>query len=725
MLPAFFHQTPSFRLLLPFIAGIVIGFGFAIPIEGCLSVCVLSLMVLFVLVWKRKQIVPRRWGWIYGVFLNVFLFVAGVCNASLQSFTPVEETEQGVWLAVVKEPPTERANSIRATALVRTNIAEEATTAYKELVMVYFRKDSLSRRIRQGDLLVMDAALNPVTNAGNPYEFDYRRYLSRKRISRSAFVESGNWQKLDSYAQSPLLNFSNRIRNHLLDVLDRAGMSGNELAVASALVLGYKADLDDGLRQAYSASGAMHILAVSGLHVGIVYLFLNTLLKLLPFVYRSRWLRAFLLLSSLWLFALITGMSPSVMRATTMFSFVAAGEALKRRPFVYNSISVSAFILLLFNPNNLFEVSFQFSYMAVIAIVFLTRHFYALLSFNNRLLNYAWDLTCVSIAAQIGTAPLALYYFHQFPSYFILSNFVVIPAATVIIFWALVLFIVSPVPLLLETFGWLLDKFLYAVNFSIFFIEKIPGSVITGIRFAGWEIVFAYSLVATLSIWMLTKHKTALFVTVIFISFWLTGVTVRTGNDLQRQQLIVYNTQGNSMIQFIDGHNHMNWYAGRSPSFNAANLIVNQRITMQLKFGQYCLLDSTLLTENVSSLRELYSNGNLIQFAGKRLAIFTRNMPPQNAGSQHIFTDIAILTQNVNIRIPQIIESYRPGMIVIDASNSQARIDRWEKECEEAGVKCHRVDRDGAFVLCDRLDDWYCDVLSFFQFSTGRYSIVK
>ena len=703
MLPAFFHQTPFFRLLLPFIAGIVIGFGFAIPAEGCVSVCVLSLMVLFVLVRKRKQIVPRRWGWIYGVFLNLFLFVAGVCNASLQSSTPVEETEQGVWLAVVREPPAERVNSIRVTALVRANVADDASTVYKELAMVYFRKDSLSRRIRQGDLLVMDAALNPVTNAGNPYEFDYRRYLSGKHISRSAFVESGNWQKLDSYAQGPLLNFSNRIRNHLLDILKCAGLTGNELSVASALVLGYKADLDDELRKAYSASGAMHVLAVSGLHMGIVYLILNTLLKLLPFVYRSGWLRAFILLASLWLFALITGMSPSVMRAATMFSFVAAGEALNRRAYIYNSIAASAFVLLLANPNNLFEVGFQLSYMAVVSIVFLHRHLYGLFSFNHRLSDYAWNLTCVSIAAQTGTAPLALYYFHQFPTYFILSNFVVIPAATVIIFGAFILFIVSPVPLLSEMFGWLLDKFLYCVNFLIFFIEKIPGSVVSGIRFAGWEIVFAYSLVAALSIWLLTKQKTALFATLTFISLWLTGVTVRSGNDLQRQQLIVYNTQNNSLLQYVNGRSHATWYAGRSASFNASGFIENQRTAMQLKGGQYCLLDSALLTENVSSLRGLYGNGNLMQFAGKRLAIFTRNMPPQNAGSQPIVTDVAILTQNVNVSIPQIIESYRPGMIVMDASSSQARIDRWEKECEEAGVKCHRVDRDGAFVLSGRL----------------------
>jgi len=700
MLPPFFHQTPFFRLLLPFMAGIVLAFCFTIPTVVGIWVCVFAMTGLVILVWQRKRLVPHRWGWLYGIFLNLFFVAAGISSVASRTFVPVNESEKGMWLVVVDEPPVERANSIRATVYVRANLTGETTAECNECVMTYFRKDSLSRRLRQGDLLVMDATLVPVTNAGNPHEFDYRGYLARKHIGRSAFAESGHWRQLDSYAQSPLFNFSNRVRNTLLDVLKRAGLSGNELSVASALVLGYRADIDAELRKAYSTSGAVHILAVSGLHVGIVYLVLNTVLMLFPFINRSRWLLALIQLTFLWLFALITGLSPSVMRATTMFSFIVAGRALHRKGYIYNSISASAFLLLLANPNNLLDVGFQFSYMAVIFIVFLHPYLYGLLSFKNPLLRWAWDLTCVSIAAQAGVAPFALYYFHQFPTYFILSNFVVIPAASVIIYGAFFLFVISPVPVLLETFGWLLDKFLYAVNFMIFFIEKLPGSVTLGIRFAAWEIVFAYSLVAITSIWLLTRRTTALLVTLAFFIFWTMGVTIRTSHDLQRQQLIVYHTQGASLLQFVNGRDHSVWYAGRNSSFNAAGFTENQRTAMQLNNGQYCLLDSALNVDNELFLTaEVFTTGNFVHFAGKRLAIFTREMPPQNASQQPVRTDVAILTQNVNVRIPQIIQSYQPDMIIMDASSSKARLDRWETECMEAGVKYHRVDRDGAFVL--------------------------
>ena len=699
MLPVFYHKTPFFRLLLPLIAGIVCGFHFTVPVGFCLLFCVLTVIGLVTLLWKRKRLNFRRWGWLYGIFMNVFVFGAGLCSVSLRPFVPEEQESQGVWLAVVEEPPKVREKSMKATLHIRADLTGETEVVCDEHVITYFRKDSLSLRIRQGDLLVINAVLKPVTNAGNPYEFDYQGYLAKNHISRSVFVESGQWKKLSSYAQNPLVNLSNRIRNALLDIFRRGGLSGHELSVASSLVLGYRADMDDILRNAYSASGAMHILAVSGLHVGIIYMVFLFILKQIPFINRNIRLRALILLAILWLYALITGLSPSVLRSATMFSFVAAGEAFSRRSFTYNNVAASAFLLLFIDPGILLELGFQFSYMAVIAIVFLNSHLYRVFSFRYWLPRSLWNLTCVSLAAQAGTAPLALYYFHQFPSYFIFTNFIVIPAATVIIYGALLLFLVSPVPILLETVGWLLDRFLYLVNSCIFFIEKLPGSVIQEVRFAGWEILFAYSLITIVFIWMLTKRKTALAASLILLFLWFANATLRDNQDLQRQQMIVYHNQGNSMLHFIEGRDNMVWHANRNPSFNASGFIANQRVAMHLKEAQCFHLDSALRKENKRSLPGLYNSGNFVQFAGKRMVIFTRNMPPQYAGQNTIRTDIALLAQNVNVRIPQIIESYRPDIIVIDASNALTRIESWEKDCAEAGVRCHRIDRDGAFLL--------------------------
>ncbi len=703
MLPAFFHRTPFFRLLLPFVAGIVIGFYITIPAVYCLFACVLFLTGMCLLFWKWERIAPHRWRLLYGGFLHLFILVAGIGITSLQHFVPSGQVKQGVWTVIIEEPPVEKENSVKVTVRIQADLSDGQPIAHDEKVMAYFRKDSLSRTLQQGDLLMVNMLLKPVTNAGNPYEFDYRGYLNRRHIGRTAFVESGQWQRIDRYAQGPLLNLSNRIRTALLDIFRQAGLSGNELAVAEALVLGYKADLDDVLRGAYSASGATHVLAVSGLHVGIIYLILAAVLKLIPFLHRVRWLRAVILIAALWLYALITGMSPSVMRAATMFSFIAVGDATRRRAFIYNSIAASAFVLLLVNPANLFDVGFQLSYLAVIAIVFLHPYLYKSLAFKHRLSNFAWDLTCVSIAAQIGTVPLTLYYFHQFPVYFILSNFVVIPAASVIIYGSLFLFVVSPIAGLLQIVGWALDKFLYFTNSCIFTIEKLPGSLIGGIRFEGWEILFTYLLIAIISVWALTVRKNYLFMALALCLLWVTGATMRDIHDLKRQQLTVYHTQGNSLIQFINGHNNTIWYDSRNPSFNASFLTGNQQTAMHLN-GLHCTkLDSVLCcAQSAPDQSGLYVNGNFVQFAGKRIAIFTRNLSLYNVGQQTINADLAILTKNPDIQLQQIIKACNPGIVVIDASNAPYRAGRWEKDCLEAGVKCHRVDKDGAYTLSIR-----------------------
>lgn len=701
MLPVFFYQAPFFRFLLPFIAGIVWGFKVTtVPVTTGIWICSALFILLCGLLWQRKRTGFIYRNWFYGLCLNLLLGMAGILVVSIHQFTPVDRSEYGTFLVIVEEPPVEKENSIQTAVRIRAHNTDSLWVAYDENVIVYFRKDTLSRKMKQGDLLIVNTTLNPVENEGNPYEFDYRGYLGKRYISRSAFVESGKCQYLDSYAQGPLRNLSNRIRIVLLDIYRRAGLQGNELAVASALVLGYKADLDDILRGAYSASGAMHVLAVSGLHVGIIYLIFSSVLNFIPFLRQKKWIKSLVLLCILWLYALVTGMPPSVMRAATMFSFIIAGEALRRRAYIYNSITASAFLLLAINPALLYDVGFQLSYTAVAAIVFFHPKIYSLLSFNKWLPDQAWNLTCVSIAAQIGTAPLSLFYFHQFPTYFALTNFVVIPGAIAVIYGSFFLFAVSPIPLMLEWAGWVLDKILFVFNSSIFLIEKLPGSVVWGIRFQGWEIVSAYLFVAVISIWMLSARKPYLFASLAVCLFWTCGAVMEEYHDLSRKRLIIYQTQGNSLLQFINGRDNTVWYESRKSSFNADIATKSQHIAMKLHESRYATVDTVLHDSYMDKFQQnLYVNGNFIEFAGKRLAVFSRTNPPPGTATHPVNVDVVVLIQNVNTTLSQIMQICHPATIVVDASNTLSRINRWEKDCMGIGVTFHRTDRDGAFIL--------------------------
>ena len=242
-----------------------------------------------------------------------------------------------------------------------------------------------------------------------------------------------------------------------------------------------KDELDFEVKQAYAAAGAMHVLAVSGLHVGIIFLILNTLLAILDTSKKGRIVKAIILLISLWSYAMITGLSPSVLRAATMFSFVIMGTVLNRSSSIYNTLAASAFFILIINPNLLFEVGFQLSYVAVLGIVYLQPLIYKRIYTRWWLLDKVWAITAVSIAAQIATLPLTLFYFNQFPVYFMLSNLLVIPSAAVILILGILLFIASPIPFISESIGWVLNKFIEGLNFGIKEIEVLPNSLIEGL----------------------------------------------------------------------------------------------------------------------------------------------------------------------------------------------------------------------------------------------------
>ncbi|NJO90405.1 MAG: ComEC/Rec2 family competence protein, partial [Chloroflexia bacterium] len=223
------------------------------------------------------------------------------------------------------------------------------------------------------------------------------------------------------------------LRSSILSVYQSSGIQGDEFAILAALTLGVKDYLSDEIVEAYSDSGAMHVLAVSGLHVGILMAMLNMIFSFFWKRKKLLVLKSIIILVFLWLFALITGLAPSVTRSALMFSFFILSKNSGKRPSSYNSLAAAAFIILLFNPNALFHVGFQLSFLAVISILLFQQKLYRTIDIKNKYLDYFWQLTTVSLAAQIGTTPISIFYFHQFPIYALLTNIIVIPAAAIIL----------------------------------------------------------------------------------------------------------------------------------------------------------------------------------------------------------------------------------------------------------------------------------------------------
>jgi competence protein ComEC len=384
-------------------------------------------------------------------------------------------------------------------------LGEEAS-ALKGEIVVYHQVDSI---LQPSQVVLFSGAPSPIEPPGNPGQFDYQSFMRRQGISHSHFAGK-NIHVLGEVISQPIMDFFSAIRRTLLEKIEEKIADPNSKQIAKALLLGYKKQMDPEINQAYSATGAMHILAVSGLHVGIIYGFFFLFVK--PYRLKSRARVAYLslLILVIWSYACITGLSPSVLRAATMFTFVAFAQMQSRSPSIFNPIALSAMILLLFDPFLLYAVGFQLSYLALLGILLIQPLLVRIWLPSYRWLEYCWQISTVGIAAQIATFPVSAYYFHQFPSYFILSNLVAIPAAFLIMAVGVPFLLLSSVPIVSSILAWLTDWLIRVMNFLIFWMESLPGASVKDIHFEIWEIgLYALTVAVGIYLWNYPKRTTA------------------------------------------------------------------------------------------------------------------------------------------------------------------------------------------------------------------------
>ena len=440
----------------------------------------------------------------FGALLCLMLLLTGALAAGLGRTAPCDSAwrwpaEQALsdrlsYAGCICAEPVEKPRSIRLKVrLYGLGIDDTlATSSVREQVLLYVAKDSAALALRQGDLLVWRAAMEPVGFVRDG--FDYAAYMRRYGVFRNAFVPAGDWRLAASGCLPTLSQVPADCRYRLLELLRRYRLKEANHGVVAALTLGYREGLDAELREAYASAGAMHILAISGLHVGVLYALCHVLLAPLRRRPRCRAPAAGLLLAFLWAVSLVTGFSPSVTRAVTMCSFIELGSEMKRPTAAWDAVFVSAFLLLCYRPLWLFEVGFRLSYGAVVAILWLSPGLLSLWTPARAWQRWAWQMLCVSFSAQAGVLPFSLYYFHQFPTFFLLTNFIVVPCATGILYMTLCL-------LPLAAAGWFpvwggkaLDAVASLLNASVRFIEQLPYASLRAIAFSGTDLFFTVAV---------------------------------------------------------------------------------------------------------------------------------------------------------------------------------------------------------------------------------------
>jgi len=496
-------------------------------------------------------------------------------------------------------------------------------------VLVHLALDSNSNKLLPGDFIEVNSILNSIHSLGNPNEFDYSKYLKNKQIVAQFFLTSNTrWKKYKS--SFPLNRYSTIIRNRCLDIFKRSGLQSNNLFIASALTFGYKNDLNTFVKNIFSRTGAMHVLAVSGLHVGIIFLIVNSIISLLKIPFRYDWLGHFFILLIIWSYALITGLSPSILRATTMMSFFIIARVFNKHTSIYNVLFSSVFFLLFVNPFLIIDVGFQLSILAVFGILFFYPKIYNLINVKHYILKKIWAISSVSLAAQLTTFPISIFYFHQFPNLFLLSNIFVIPLVFILLIVGLFTIVLSFNNSILILWGKLFSFLLSVLMSFLTTIESISFSTTKGLFISAEETLLAYLAI----LFMVLYHKKRYFflkITCFSIVFLLICLDLKEDYTIQNQKkVVIYNIPNHFALDLMAGNNH---YFIADDDFLKNENLFHQYVTNNWNFND-------LAPPKLLSLNKL--NSKTIKWENITIAFVDKNWNFNN----HI--DLAIINEIPN-----------------------------------------------------------------------------
>ncbi len=698
-------SKPLVRLLLPFIVGILL--AIYLPFHWKYSIyfvlLLLTLTGTILIVPKFNFTYKNSWG--YGLLITTTFIVTGFQFTILktQRFSPshfskfISDEDLFVY-ARLNDPVLEKPKSVKVMMeiLAIKKGSQWENTSGK--AMVTMEKDTLSKQLKYGDEVMMKANFKELPPPQNPGEFNYKRFLAFHNVTQQAYIKRGDWISTQKNGGNFFYVYANKLQRSFLEILKENHLSGDEFAVGAALLLGYVDKLDAGIIQAYASTGALHVLSVSGLHLTIIYIVVFAFLFFLDKIKYGHLVKALLLLLFIWFYAMLTGLSPAVLRSAAMLSFIIIAKATKRNSDIYNTLAASVFLLFLWNPYLIMDVGFQLSYIAVIGIVFLQPKIHSWFNFENHnwIVRKWWELTAVSLAAQLATFPLGLHYFHQFPVYFMLSNYVVIPISFCIMFMGIAVFIFCKVPFLVKSLALLFNFSIWLLNSSIQLIEKLPHSLIQGISITVFETWLIYGIIILFVLYFSKRKASYLFYS-LFISLVLCSSLLKEQyKEYHQKLLIVYNVPKTSAIDFISAKTNV-------LLTDTAFAKDESKLLFHIKHNWWDLgiNYSEIISDSIKT-NTLFVKNNVIQFYNRQLIIINKKNAikySQKLNITPLTVDFIVVSGNPGIKIKDIVKLYRAKEIVFDSSNSLYHIKKWKTECADLKQSYYSVPDSGAFVL--------------------------
>ena len=634
-----FRRNPFIKLIIPLIISLILNRFYTLNLNLSITITLLLFIITFTLFLYKNKLKDKRYNPIFSLLIFFFIFSIGLTLSSYKENNSLKNYRQHLrkhsyLKGRISEPIIEKKNSYETIITINAVINHQKQIKTYGKVKCYFPKESLSLLPSIGDQLLFKSKLNNIPPPIFPEEFDYRAYSKTQGITQSTFLPLHNFTVYGH--QNSIYGYAQQLRSTLIQQFKKAGINGDELSILSALFLGQKQSLSTNTKENFISAGAMHVLAVSGLHVGIILYILTYLFDFILGKQNKIILKTIIIILLIWGFALLTGLSISVLRSSTMFSFLALGKVISRKSTTYNTIACSAFILLIINPDSLFSVGFQLSYLALIGIIYLHPFIYNWFYISNKWLNHIWSITAVSLAAQTMTIPLSIFYFHQIPTLALVSNIFVIYLAIVIItlaLFSLIFILISPV---FEFIASILNHIINELILIITAIANVPFSNLTNLYISATELFIIYSSLLFIMFYKELKKNFYLRVSITCLSLFFIYDHFENYQLKYSKKLFIYPTKNDLTINLIANDTSIIYTSDTSDI-----VIKNLRRSLKNNWGNHDVLKTKI--RHLST----YKNHS-IQIDNKSILII--NIQPQKINN-HIYDYIIINNSYVNLNI--------------------------------------------------------------------------
>lgn len=552
----------------------------------------------------------------------------------------------------------------------------DSTVNGKSLLNI--KKSKTNILLKVDDIMMTSSQFKTLTAPLNPHQFNYKHYLEKQHIYHQLFLSQQELLSIESKTHT-LLGFAAQLRQTINKRLEKFNFQRDELAIINALLLGQRQDISKEIYNNYVQAGAIHILAVSGLHIGIILILLNFLFKPLEYFKHGKLIKTILLVLLLWSFAIIAGLSASVVRAVTMFTIITIAFNYKRPTLIYNTLAFSIFILLLFRPTFIFDVGFQLSYIAVFAIVVVQPMLYNLWQPSYKVLDFFWKLFTVTVSAQVGVIPISLYYFHQFPSLFFISNLIIIPCLGVLLGLGILIIVLALLNNLPQLLASLYGYFISLMNDVVAWVAMQEAFLFKNISFGLSSVVISYTLIVALIVGIKKKTYTSL-VTLLTIVLCCQGFLIinKYYFNIDDDELIVFHKSRYSIIG-VKTNNELTLHHNLNDSvFKKDNIITN------------FIVGEHINTVTYDSISTLYSFNNKTILIVDSLGVYNVNT---------FKPDVVLLRNSPKINLNRLIDILNPQLIISDGSNFKSYRDRWAKTCRTKKRPFYETSKKGAYNI--------------------------